>query len=85
MAAHAEAIVKKKKSRPNAWKDLGSHYKQVRELHLRELFANDPNRGTRLTAEAVGLYLDYSKNRITDETVRLLIQAGGGIGPAGTN
>jgi glucose-6-phosphate isomerase len=74
MAAHAEAIVKKKKSRPNAWKDLGSHYKQVRELHLRELFANDPNRGTRLTAEAVGLYLDYSKNRITDETVRLLIR-----------
>jgi glucose-6-phosphate isomerase len=57
-----------------AWKALEAHHKQVRLLHLQELFANDPGRGERMTAEAVGLYLDYSKNRITDETLRLLIQ-----------
>ena len=57
-----------------AWKALAAHYEQVRELHLRQLFAADPRRGERLTAEAVGLYLDYSKNRITDETLRLLLQ-----------
>jgi len=56
-----------------AWKDLSSHNKEVRDLHLRQLFADDPKRGTRLTAEAVGLYLDYSKNRITDETIELLL------------
>ena len=57
-----------------AWKALEAHYQQVRELHLRKLFADDPGRGERLTAEAVGLYLDYSKNRITDETLKLLLQ-----------
>src|SRR2546425_4890484 len=57
-----------------AWKALQTHYKKVRELHLRNLFADDPKRGERLTAEAVGLFLDYSKNRITDETVKLLIE-----------
>jgi glucose-6-phosphate isomerase len=57
-----------------AWKALEAHYKQVRPLHLRELFADDPERGERLTAEAVGVYLDYSKNRITDETLQLLLQ-----------
>ena len=57
-----------------AWKDLDSHYKEVQGLHLRELFARDPKRGTRLTAEAVGLYLDYSKNCITDQTLKLLIR-----------
>src|SRR6202035_2020345 len=46
---------------------------KIRGLHLRKLFADDPNRGERMTAEAVGLFLDYSKNRITDETVKLLI------------
>src|SRR5208282_3949291 len=55
-------------------KDLSSHNKEVRDLHLRQLFADDPKRGTRLTVEAVGLYLDYSKNRVTDETIRLLLQ-----------
>ena len=49
-----------------AWKALAIHYKKARELHLRELFAEDPNRGERLTAEAAGVFLDYSKNRITD-------------------
>jgi glucose-6-phosphate isomerase len=56
-----------------AWKALQSHYKKIRKLHLRKLFADDPKRGLRMTAEAVGLFLDYSKNRITDETVKLLL------------
>jgi glucose-6-phosphate isomerase len=57
-----------------AWKALEAHYKKIRKLHLRKLFAKDAQRGERLTAEAVGIYLDYSKNRITDETVKLLLQ-----------
>src|SRR6184192_4415311 len=57
-----------------AWKALQTHYEKVRKLHLRNLFAADPKRGERMTAEAVGLFLDYSKNRITDETVKLLLQ-----------
>ena len=57
-----------------AWKALEAHYQQVRELHLRKLFGDDPGRGERMTAEAVGLYLDYSKNRLTDETLKLLLQ-----------
>jgi len=57
-----------------AWKALETHYSSVRELHLRQLFAEDPKRGERLALEAVGLYLDYSKNRVTDETLKLLWQ-----------
>jgi glucose-6-phosphate isomerase len=57
-----------------AWKALSAHYPKIQELHLRKLFAEDPQRGQRLTAEAVGIYLDYSKNRLTDETLRLLLQ-----------
>jgi len=57
-----------------AWKRLASHYQHIRNLHLSRLFADDPTRGERMTIEAAGLYLDYSKNRITDETVKLLIQ-----------
>ena len=57
-----------------AWKSLEAHYSQVRGRHLRELFADDPARGERLTAEAVGLFLDYSKHRVTDETLKLLVQ-----------
>ena len=60
-------------SRP-AWKALQSHHQNVRDLHLRQLFAADPKRGERLTAEAVGIYLDYSKHRVTDETLTLLHQ-----------
>jgi glucose-6-phosphate isomerase len=56
------------------WKALQSHHQKVRELHLRKLFADDPKRGERLATEAVGLYLDYSKNRVTDETLKLLVQ-----------
>ena len=57
-----------------AWKELQAHYKQVRELHLRDLFADDPKRGERFTAEGVGIFLDYSKNRVTDETLALLVE-----------
>ena len=74
MAARAEAITRRPAPKRQAWKDLGAHYKKVGETHLRQLFADDPKRGERLTVEAVGLFLDYSKNRITDETVKLLIQ-----------
>ena len=57
-----------------AWNDLAAHYQKVRDLHLRKLFADDAKRGERMTAEAVGLYLDYSKNRITDESLQLLLR-----------
>jgi glucose-6-phosphate isomerase len=57
-----------------AWKGLEAHYRTVRDLHLRTLFADDPTRGERMTAEAVGIVFDYSKNRITDETLKLLVQ-----------
>jgi glucose-6-phosphate isomerase len=57
-----------------AWKALETHYSAARELQLRQLFADDPKRGERLALEAVGLYLDYSKNRVTDETLKLLLQ-----------
>ena len=57
-----------------AWKVLEAHHKNVRDLHLRKLFEDDPTRGERMTAEAVGLFLDYSKNRVTDETLKLLLQ-----------
>src|SRR5260370_15925053 len=56
------------------WKALESHHQKLRELHLRQLFADDPKRGERLTTEAVGLFLDYSKSRIPDETLKLLLQ-----------
>ena len=57
-----------------AWKDLAAHYRKVRKLHLRKLFAEDSGRGERLATEALGIYLDYSKNRITDETLQLLLR-----------
>ena len=57
-----------------AWKALEAHHRNIRAVHLRELFAGDSRRGERLTAEAAGVYLDYSKNRISDETVSLLVR-----------
>src|SRR5215469_12912885 len=57
-----------------AWKALQVHYEEVQKLHLRKLFADDPTRGERLTASGVGIEVDYSKNRITDQTLRLLFQ-----------
>ena len=61
------------RERPS-WKALEQHHAEIGGRHLRELFAEDPGRGERLTAEAAGLYLDYSKNRVTDETMRLLVE-----------
>jgi glucose-6-phosphate isomerase len=61
-------------TRRPAWKSLASHGKEIKKLHLQELFANDTTRGERFTAEAAGLFLDYSKNRITDATLKLLLQ-----------
>jgi len=61
-------------TKQTAWKALQAHYEEVDGIHLRDLFATDPNRGERMTAEAAGIFLDYSKNRITDETVKLLLQ-----------
>ena len=69
MTASTKPLIK----RP-AWKALAAHYKTIKEVPLSKLFAEDPKRGQRLTIEAVGLFLDYSKNRITDETVKLLLQ-----------
>jgi glucose-6-phosphate isomerase len=57
-----------------AWKALTADHQRLQKLHLRRLFADDPTRGERLTAEAAGLYLDYSKNRVTDRTIKLLVQ-----------
>ena len=57
-----------------AYQALEQHAEQLRATHLRDLFADDPERGTRMTAEAEGLFLDYSKNRVTDETLRLLVE-----------
>jgi glucose-6-phosphate isomerase len=78
MATHTAKAAPSKEPQPltkrKAWKALQIHYKEVRDLHLRNLFADDSKRGERLSVEAVGLFLDYSKNRITDETVKLLIQ-----------
>src|SRR3984893_3594228 len=78
MATHATPGAQSKNIEPltkrKAWKALQAHYEQLRGLHLRKLFADDPKRGERMTAEAAGLFLDYSKNRVTDETVKLLIQ-----------
>lgn len=69
MTAGTEALIQLP-----AWKALLSHHSQIAPLSLRELFAQDPSRGERLTVEAAGIYLDYSKNRLTSETIQLLVQ-----------
>ena len=68
MTARTESLTE----RP-AWKALKAHYNEVRDLHLRKLFTDDPSRGEQMTAEAAGIYLDYSKNRVTAKTLRLLL------------
>src|SRR6478609_3507295 len=73
-SAKVGRIKKKSPAKNNAWKLLESHFKKIQGLHLRRLFADDPKRGQRLTLDAVGLFLDYSKNRITDDTLKLLVQ-----------
>jgi glucose-6-phosphate isomerase len=74
MTASAEVLGKKPARKRTPWTALDSHYKKVSKLHLRDLFAEDPMRGERMVVEAVGFYLDYSKNRITDETLKLLFK-----------
>ncbi|MDR4506639.1 MAG: glucose-6-phosphate isomerase [Candidatus Brocadiaceae bacterium] len=69
MTTHIKPLTKRA-----AWKALDAHYKKLQSLHLRTLFTDDPKRGERMTADTAGIYLDYSKNRITDETVKLLVQ-----------
>ncbi len=71
MATHAVSLPRKV-NESVAWNKLEAHYQKMREVHLRRLFADDPNRSERLTAKAAGLFLDYSKNCITEETVELL-------------
>src|SRR5215468_6005459 len=66
----------------DAWRTLEAHYKKVRKLHLHKLFADDPARGERMIVSAAGIELDYSKNRITDETLHLLFQLATGAGLA---
>jgi glucose-6-phosphate isomerase len=65
-----------------AWALLQAHYQTMKDRHLRQLFAQEPDRGERLSAEAAGIYLDYSKNRVTAETLQLLLQLGGRVGPS---
>jgi glucose-6-phosphate isomerase len=73
MAAHGAAVTKRPAVKRQAWKDLAANFKKIQDVHLGQLFADDPKRGERLSVKAVGLYLDYSKNRVTDETLKLLM------------
>jgi glucose-6-phosphate isomerase len=73
MAEQSETPRIRSKSKHMAWQRLEDHHETLRGLHLRNLFADDPARGERMTAEAAGVYLDYSKNRIDDETLKLLV------------
>jgi glucose-6-phosphate isomerase len=78
MAARAKSATKAKAITPltkrKAWKALTAHYKKISKIHLRKLFAADPKRGERLTLDAAGLFLDYSKHHINDQTIKLLLQ-----------
>jgi glucose-6-phosphate isomerase len=72
MTARVEPPTRSRVTEGAAWKALTAHYEQVRNLQLRQLFADDATRGKHLAVEALGLYLDYSKNRVTGETLKLL-------------
>ena len=74
MAARSETSRPRSTSRHAAWQALQAHYEVMCDLHLRNLFADDPRRGERMTAEVAGVYLDYSKHRVNDETIKLLIE-----------
>jgi glucose-6-phosphate isomerase len=74
MAARSEIPRTRSARRHAIWRALEDHHKTMRGLHLRNLFADDPTRGERMTAEAAGVHLDYSKYRINDETVKLLFE-----------
>jgi len=73
-AATAKAKAITPLTKRKAWKALTAHYKKISKVHLRKLFAHDPKRGERLTLEAAGIFLDYSKHRINDQTIKLLLQ-----------
>ncbi len=74
MAATTNPLTKRPRTKRTAWTALDSHYKKISKTHLRDLFAEDPTRGERMAVDAVGLYFDYSKNRVTDETLGLLLK-----------
>jgi len=74
MTTHQVAPVLEPLTKRKAWKELQAHYGKIGELHLRNLFADDPQRGERMTVEAAGIFLDYSKNRVTGETLELLLK-----------
>ncbi len=74
METAVETLTNRPLTERPAWKGLDAHSKKVRKMHLRKLFAADQERGQRMTAEAAGVYLDYSKNRITDQTIKHLLQ-----------
>src|SRR3954469_4487742 len=83
MATSVKRAKKPSPRKASAWDALATHYKVVSKRHLRQLFADDPKRSERLTLQAAGLYFDYSKNRVTDETLRLLTQLATQAGLAG--
>jgi glucose-6-phosphate isomerase len=74
MATRVQPITKRPARKRSAWDALARHYKNLSKLHLRQLFDDDPNRGERMTAEAPGVFLDYSKNRVTNETLKILFE-----------
>ncbi len=73
MAARSEISPTQPTAKHAAWRALQDHYEAIRSRHLRDLFAHDPKRGERMTVEAAGVFLDYSKNRVDDETLKLLL------------
>jgi glucose-6-phosphate isomerase len=83
MATSVEVMAKKPTRKRSAWTALDTHYKKVSKLHLRDLFSEDATRGERMAVEAAGLYFDYSKNRITDETLKLLFKLANDAGLQG--
>jgi glucose-6-phosphate isomerase len=83
MATSVEVMAKKPTRKRSAWTTLDTHYKKVSKLHLRDLFSEDATRGERMAVEAAGLYFDYSKNRITDETLKLLFKLANDAGLQG--
>jgi glucose-6-phosphate isomerase len=74
MAAGSKTSRTRSASKHVAWQALEDHYQTTRHLHLRNLFADDPTRGERMAAEAAGVYLDYSKNCVNNETLKLLVE-----------
>jgi glucose-6-phosphate isomerase len=83
MATSVEVMAKKPTRKRSAWTALDTHYKKVSKVHLRDLFSEDATRGERMAVEAAGLYFDYSKNRITDETLKLLFKLANDAGLQG--